>query len=304
MAVAYGGNVQPPAWIERAEALVPAPVRTLILVIRDSRMLGLAAECAFWITFTLPWIALGALASVGFLSSRIDPNAEAQFQAAVLAAASRVLTPEAVDTLLRPLVEQVSAGRADLTVVGFVVALWSGSRLVGALTQSVAVINGQPFHRGYARTRGIALVIYLVALIAVGAAVALMALGPDRIAALTGNAGASQRVLSTIGAGLLVFALVALLYQLAAPHRAPLRLDLVGAAVALAGWVLGSVGLRFYTDRLFGHFSVYAAVAAPIAILLWAYVTAIAVLGGAALVVTVRRTRGPALADSEGMPAI
>ena len=55
--------------------------------------------------------------------------------------------------------------------------------------------------------------------------------------------------------------------------------------MAVVGWVLGSLGLRVYTGHLFGDFSIYAAVAAPIAILLWSYVTALAVLLGAAVVV-------------------
>ena len=296
--------MQTPPWVERSWNLIPAPIRVFLDVLRDSRLMGLAAECAFWITFTLPWIALGAVSSVGLLAARIDPAAESQFQNAILTAASRVLTPDAVDSLLRPVIDQVAAGRADLTVVGLVIALWSGSRLVGALTQAVSVINGRPFHRGYASTRGIALVIYLVALIAVGLVVAVMAIGPDRLADLMGNPAASQRVLTSVSVGALVYGLVVLLYQLAAPRRAPIALDLVGAGVALAGWVLGSVGLRFYTDRLFSHFSIYSAVAAPIAILLWAYVTAIAVLGGAAVVVTLRRLRDPEFGLPGGVPAL
>ena len=44
------------------------------------RFLGLAAETAFWITFTLPWIALGVISSIGFVASRTDPATVAAVQ--------------------------------------------------------------------------------------------------------------------------------------------------------------------------------------------------------------------------------
>ena len=261
-------------------ATLPRPLRRLIEIVKQSRIFGLAAETGFWITFTLPWIALGVISSIGFVASRSDPATVATVQAEVLSVAGRVLTPEAVNTFLLPLLEQVSSGRTEVGLLGIVVALWSGSRMVAALTEGVAVINGQAGHNGYARNRGLGLLIYVAGLVAAGVAVALMALGPDRMSVWRGS-GAS--VLAYVLVGLLVVGLLVLLFQTALPTRARLRNDLLGAGVALVGWVVGSIGLHFYTDHLFSDFSVYAAVATPIAIMLWSYVSAIAVFVGASV---------------------
>jgi membrane protein len=49
----------------------------------------------------------------------------------------------------------------------------------------------------------------------------------------------------------------------------------------VAGWVLGSIGLRVYLTYSFSRGSLYGIVGAPIAIMLWAYVTSYVVLLGA-----------------------
>jgi len=288
--------------MERVTSLyqrVPLPARILIEVVRTKRLAGLAAESAFWITFTLPWIALGVLASVGWVASRTNPQLVVALEQAVLDASARVLTPEAVNQFLKPLLDQLAEGRADLGVIGVLIALWSGSRMVAALTDAVAVIHGAPGFNGYARNRGLGVAIYLIGLVATAVAVALMAVGLDRVASLLGLEGLAP-LLAYAVMGALIYGLLVLLLRVPAPERGPVRNDLVGAGVALAGWVVGSIGLHFYTDRIFGEFSVYTAVAAPIAILLWSYITAIAVLLGAAVCVVLDQLTSSSTA--EGSP--
>ena len=79
---------------------LPEPAQRFLSVLEESRLFGLAAESAFWITFTLPWIALGVISSVGIIASRSDPATLAAFQESVMAAASKVLTPEAANNFL------------------------------------------------------------------------------------------------------------------------------------------------------------------------------------------------------------
>lgn len=53
--------------------------------------------------------------------------------------------------------------------------------------------------------------------------------------------------------------------------------------VALAIWIAGSAALRLYLGHVLTRTSVYGSLAAPIAVLVWLYLTALAVLLGAAL---------------------
>jgi membrane protein len=68
------------------------------------------------------------------------------------------------------------------------------------------------------------------------------------------------------------------------PVRTRWRFNLPGAVLALVMWILGSYVLRWVlTATATDSRSVYGPLAAPIAVLLWLYVVAIAVLIGAAV---------------------
>jgi membrane protein len=280
--------VQTPKWVADAKRAVPEPALSFAEVSKTSRLTGLAAESAFWITFTLPWIALGAVASIGFVTRDSDPETVAVVQQRILTGSARVLSPEAVNGFLKPILDQINQGQLQLGFVGIVVALWSGSRLIRSLTEGIAVVNGDPNFRSYARARILALALYVVALISAAMVVAILTVGPDRTVASLANSSIIDEIVVYLIIFLMVFGLLVFLYRFGTPHKAPLRLNAVGALVALLGWVVGSLALGIYTTHLFTDFSIYAAVAAPIAIMLWSYVTAVAVFVGSAVIVTMR----------------
>src|SRR5699024_2063703 len=90
---------------------------------------GLAAGAAFCPLLSLPPLLLALAGSIGFIAARIDPTVLEQFQAQTLQLAAQALTPSAVDSLVRPTLAGVLAeGRADVLLLGFLIALWSGSR--------------------------------------------------------------------------------------------------------------------------------------------------------------------------------
>nr|MDQ4008099.1 YihY/virulence factor BrkB family protein [Actinomycetota bacterium] len=72
-------------------------------------------------------------------------------------------------------------------------------------------------------------------------------------------------------------------YHLSVPVRTSWRYDVPGASLALAMWILGSYLLRWTLEHVVGGTSIYGPLAAPIAVLLWLYLTSLAVLIGAAL---------------------
>jgi membrane protein len=82
-------------------------------------------------------------------------------------------------------------------------------------------------------------------------------------------------------------AFLATLFHLSVPVRTSWRHDLPGATLAFAIWVLGSYLLRVVLES--STTSIYGPLAAPIAVLIWLYVTALAVLIGAALNASIDR---------------
>lgn len=97
---------------------------------------------------------------------------------------------------------------------------------------------------------------------------------------------------------LLLIVSLTTLYHLAVPVSTPWREDIPGALVALVVLVFCSVALRLYlVSSIEGH-SVYGSLAAPVAVLLWIFVVALAVLIGAAMNAAIDR-RWPTLETAD-----
>ena len=76
---------------------------------------------------------------------------------------------------------------------------------------------------------------------------------------------------------------LATLFHVGLPWRTPWRRDLPGAVLALLIWLLAAAGLRAYLALSARDDAVYSQLGTPIAVVLWLYVTAFAVLLGAEL---------------------
>ena len=77
---------------------------------------------------------------------------------------------------------------------------------------------------------------------------------------------------------------LATLYHVSVPVRTNWSFNLPGATFSLVAWILGSYLLRWVlTVTAADSKSIYGPLAAPIAVLLWLYVVALAVLIGAAV---------------------
>ena len=95
------------------------------------RVTGLAAEAAFFALLSLPPLIFGLAGAIGFVAQRFDVTTVAEFRTQVLDLASRLLTPTAVDDVIAPTLDDVLfQGRFEIISIGFVIALWSGSRAV------------------------------------------------------------------------------------------------------------------------------------------------------------------------------
>jgi membrane protein len=117
------------------------------------------------------------------------------------------------------------------------------------------------------------------------------------MASLLDAAGLSAELIRFWGAvywgGVLVLGVVALtwLYHVAPGWYTPWRRDLPGAILALVVWLAASWGLRVYTSQFAGFTTddAFRGLAAPLVVLLWVYVSAIAVLLGAELNAEIER---------------
>lgn len=259
-----------------------AAKETLLACLRY-RVTGLAAEAAFFTVLSLPPLIFGLAGAIGFVAGALDVVTVANVQAQVLALARRVLTEDIVNTILAPTLENVLAqGSAAVVSVGFLVALWSGSRAVNVFVDTITIMYGLAGRRGFVQTRLLSFVFYLVLVVIGVVLVPLVLAGPGFVNRVLPErldfVGSLYWPVVLLGAGVFL----AGVYDRSLPLKTRLRSGLPGAALALLIWVIGSVLLRVALNASSGSSTIYGPLAAPIAVLIWLYVMSLAVLVGAA----------------------
>ena len=249
------------------------------------RVTGLAAEAAFFAVLSVPPLVFALAGAIGYVTNQLDPGQIDDVRASVLDFSSRLLTDRAVDKIIAPTLDNVlEGGRFDVISLGFVLALWSGSRALNVFIDTITVMHGLGGHRGIIRTRALSFVLYILALITGIAAIPLMVAGPTLLGEwLPDSADFLLRFYWPV-VGVICICFLATLYHLSVPVRTSWRFNLPGAVFSLLAWVIGSYLLRWVlTVTAADSRSIYGPLAAPIAILLWLYLVAIAVLIGAAV---------------------
>ncbi|GLF97851.1 YihY/virulence factor BrkB family protein [Streptomyces yaizuensis] len=250
----------------------------------EYRILGLAAEAAFFTLLSLPPLMLGLLGLLGYIDDWTNTTTVASIEQNILQAAGTVLSERGVNDVARPLLEDVThGGRPDLISIGFAIALWSGSRAVNVFIDTITVMYGLDGHRGIVATRLLAFLLYLIALVIGAVVLPLAVVGPDRVVELVPWGTTLVTILYWPVVSLLSIAFLTTLYHVSVPVRSPWVEDVPGALVALAMWVLGSFFLRIYLTSTVEGPTIYGSLSAPIAVLLWIGISAFAVLVGAAV---------------------
>jgi membrane protein len=276
---------------------------TVSLCLRH-RITGMSAEAAFWALLSLPPLALGTVGLLGYLHGALGPTRAAALERDLTDTAGQVLSAREVQHTIAPTLHSVlTSGHADVVSGGFLVALWSGSRALNVAIDTITVASGQSGRRGIVRTRVLSFALYLPALLLCAAAVLLLVAGPEMLSALVPAAAPLLAPLAwpALATALVVF--VTTLYHLALPDRPRWRTGLPGALVALAVWAAGSALLRVYLrtgQNGPAGGAGFGRLAATAAILLWLYISALAVLVGAVFNAVRAGRSGPAVAGGPG----
>jgi membrane protein len=272
-------------WFATVREVVWRLVVTTVGSCLRHRVTGLAAEAAFFAVVSVPPLIFALAGGVGYVSERFTPAQVADTQQAVIDLSSRFLTQSAVDRIITPTVDDVLSGpRLDVISLGFVLALWSGSRALNVFVDTITVMHGLGGHRGIVRTRALSFLLYVLAMVTGVVTLPLVVAGPTLV-----RSALPDRLDVVMGfywpmVVLLCICFLATLYHVSVPVRTNWSFNLPGAAFALVCWIFGSYLLRWVlTVTAADSRSIYGPLAAPIAVLLWLYLVAIAVLIGAAV---------------------
>ncbi|MDQ3587888.1 MAG: YihY/virulence factor BrkB family protein [Actinomycetota bacterium] len=206
----------------------------------------------------------------------------------------------AADTFNGP-IESLTSNRATagtLFVVGLVGALYSASGYVGAFMRAsnriYGVDEGRPFWK--LRPLQIAVTLAMVLMVAL-VVVALVLSGP--LAESVGKAvGLTSTAVAIYGLAKwpvlvgVVLTMLALLYYVSPNVRLPgFRWISPGSLLAVALWILASIGFAFYVSNFGSYDKTYGTLGGVITFLVWVWIANIAVLVGVELNAQLERAR-------------
>ena len=273
------------SWERIRRALWRLIVSTVGTCMRN-RVTGLAAEAAFFAVLSLPPLIFALAGSIGYIFAQFSDTQVSEVRETVLSLAGQALTPQTVDSIIKPTLNEVleGGGRYDVISIGFILALWSGSRALNVFVDTITIMYGLGGQRGILRTRAHSFLLYVLGMITGVVTIPLVVAGPtlvrkwlpDRLSALNNLYWPIVLVLGVC--------FLATLYHVSVPVRTAWRYNLPGAVFTMFCWVFGSALLRVVlVGTAQGSTSIYGPLAAPIAVLLWLYLLSMAVLIGAAL---------------------
>lgn len=246
----------------------------------EDRVLLIAAGVTFYLLLAL----FPALASfVAIYGLFLDPATVADQIAALQGVAPPAVT-ELVGGQLQRLAAQQSGTLGLGAVIGLLVALWSTNGGIKAIIEGLNIAYDETEHRSFIRLNLVALAFTLGAMVLILVIIAALAVLPAVLAVLPlGRLG--ETLVALVRWPVLLVAVgvaLALLYRWG-PSREPPEWRWVtwGSAFATLGWIAASVAFSFYLENFADFAASYGAMAAPIAVLLWLWISMIVILIGA-----------------------
>lgn len=288
------GTHAPPSGVRRAVDRVPARLRRVVhlfwrIVVSTVssclryRVTGLAAEGAFFAVLSVPPLIFALAGGVGYVTTHFTAAQVEEVRRAVIDLFSAFLTDTAVNRVIVPTMNDVlEGGRFDVISLGFVLALWSGSRALNVFVDTITIMHGLGGHRGIVKTRALAFVLYILAVITGAITLPLVVAGPKLVRSWLPNRAEFLMEFYWPLIVVICICFLATLYHVSVPVRTNWSFNLPGATFSLVSWIGGSYLLRWIlTVTAQDSHSIYGPLAAPIAILIWLYIAALAVLIGA-----------------------
>lgn len=270
----------------------PRPVQQALRLIErtgretlEDRVPGLAAEVALFTLISLPALLLAVVGSLGFIADALGPDGTAELHRLLLGVPNSFLTGRTYESYQQTVEDMLAQRRGGVVSIGLVLSIWTGSRAVNRYVETITIAyNVAP--RSAWRRRLLAFGLTVAGLLGAVAILPPLVVGPRLLEWLAPEAVAATTIRTLHlffwpGVVIFVVAGLATLYHIGVPRWTPWRRDLPGALLAMLLWLAASAALRSYL-ALSGHNdAVYTRLAVPIAVVLWLYITALAVLLGA-----------------------
>jgi membrane protein len=205
-------------------------------------------------------------------------------------------------------IKQITSSRSSAGiafVLGLATALWSASAYVGAFMRASNVVYETPEGRPFWKLRPLQILVTLILVILLAViALALVLTGPI-VDAVAGPIGVGSTAVSIWNIAkwpvlVAVFVLMLAILYYASPNAKMRGFKFItpGSIVALVVWLLASAAFAFYVANFSSYNKTYGTLAGLIVLLVWMWITNLAILFGHQLNAERERT----LELKEGVP--
>ena len=195
-------------------------------------------------------------------------------------------------------IEESASGSSVTFVIALVVALWSSSAYVGAFIPAANVVweadEARPIWKKLVVRMALTVVLLLLIVLT---ALSVVLTGPiarelGNVVGLGGTAVDVWGIVKWPFLALVMMLLLAVLYWTAPNVRHPgWRWVTPGSVVAVALWIVASLGFTFYVSNFGAYNATYGSIGGVLVFLLWLWITNIAILLGAELDAEIERAQ-------------
>ena len=260
-----------------------ATVKRTVTEFSEDNMSDWAAALTYYGLLSL-FPALIALVSIVGLVG--DPASTTQTVTQIV---TKLGPSSAADTFAGP-IKSITSHRSAagvLLVVGLATALWSASSYVGAFMRAANVIYETPEGRPFWKLRPLQILVTLVMLLLLAAvALALVLTGPV-VDAVAGPLGVGSTAVSIwniakwpVLLGVVVTMFADLFYAAPNVKLAGFRWVTPGALFAIGLWLIASAAFAFYVANFGSYDKTYGALGGVVCLLVWFWITNVALLLG------------------------
>ena len=257
--------------------------------IKDDNVTLIAAGVAFYSMLAIFPALIAVVTIYGLVAEPTDVQRQ-------VASFAESMPPGAGDLLTAQLDQIVRTSQRSLSIalaISLAAALWSASAGTQSLIKGLNIIYDEQESRGFVKLRGLALVLTIGAMVVALGALALIAVaagGAGR--ARPAGAPASWPSPSVAGRPWSSWSRSPWPCSTVSVPTGPTRgLHWMswGAVVAIVLWVVVSAGFSFYVSNFGSYGQTYGSLGAVIVLLLWLWLSALAVLIGAELDAEIER---------------
>ena len=247
--------------------------------IREHNTTLVAAGVAFYSFLAFIPALIATISIYGLVADPSDVKKQVKSIASAL--------PEEVQKFLNfQLTSIINANRAGVSVtlaISIIIALWSASGGMAALISGIHVAHEAAEPKGFVKKKGKALALTLGAIVVVSVVVVLVSALPSLVDNVLG--GGTRTLVNVVRWPVVAVVMVlsiGLLYRLSVGERGRwLGVVSGGTLLAAGGWLVLSVLFAFYTANFSRYAKTYGSLATIVVLLLWLWLSALAVLVGA-----------------------